>query len=922
MKRFLLFALWALLPIGMSAQTIYTDANGLKWIQQGSDYYILISESASQTISGKAWKASDFIPDAKFRALVRSKLSTGTTDRVYRTAKSGYQTFATLTGTLTDADNKAFNFSGGLTVDANAGIQNFEGIGYFHALKVLVVLPQGITGTFNLDVTKNKSLEYLQVIDTEMKELNASGLTTLKWLDLAPSSTEISPQTKLEVININDCINLRGSAWHYGNGTAKLSINNRKANLLYLTHKDNQNRFCNIKKVYAQNCKQIKKLYCRQNMLEELDLTGCESLEQIMADHGTLTSDKIYLHGCKNLRSFIMKRQKFTDLDFLLKPSTRNGVARTAEDIAKLQGIQVNGGSYYIPKSADNAEFAGYRKDADGNPIYVTTAIREFDATYLNPEIFRQLLIANNLMTNIDYANISKFKDKLRELEFDGNLFPTVDFAGFNNKGINETTDTIRSLNANNQYVFVDAEVVKGDAVDGSKDWVAVHYDGFNTIYSMDFPGGLEIYKNRWRSEMDPTNKLRHEKDAWMCRISETQTGGIAAATFNSVMTCPEGSDDRHVFLLSKPELGNNDLDLNGCAVTYKYNTRYNQDINPTTQAPILNSDGSLKLQNTYITTRKDSPIKPESSSTINVRMQTNSYILNINPKTKQGSGVDYYSGTLCLDYDALIPKGVKVYFITGVIDTDNVLYENGTKVTEQQFLMHQFGGDGTSNNILPANTPVYVKAETQAGLYAFKPITKLNLKGWAQQRGVGEQSSINILHGMEPSDLTVKAEYQTALDNAIAEKANHTNLLSGFVGEKYSTKEEKADSTHKEFYNIEKVTEMSVTPRTILTLGREARTGKIGFWPYGGTTLPAHRCYITSDDFLNAGGLPQSNSAKGGASFLFNNFGVTGIHVVERNEPQTVSEDEWYTLQGVRLSGRPSRRGVYIHNGKKEQIQ
>ena len=37
------------------------------------------------------------------------------------------------------------------------------------------------------------------------------------------------------------------------------------------------------------------------------------------------------------------------------------------------------------------------------------------------------------------------------------------------------------------------------------------------------------------------------------------------------------------------------------------------------------------------------------------------------------------------------------------------------------------------------------------------------------------------------------------------------------------------------------------VTPFTVLTLGREQKlgTGMIGFWPYRGTTVGAHRCYI-----------------------------------------------------------------------------
>lgn len=937
MKKLLLLALWALLPISMSAQSIYTDENGMKWIKDGSanEYYILISESGSVTISGNAWKASDFIPDANFRAFIRTKLGTGNASgtRVYRASKTGYKTFASITGNIdnpgTSTAKPNFQYTKGLEIPANTGIKDFTGIGYFHAAKVVEIKPQGITGTFDLDVTKNASLVYLQVIDTEMKELNTSGLPNLTWLDLAPSTWAKSPDTKLEIVRIENCPNLRGSALYYGQGNEGLDTltrGERNDNRLFLTNSA-ADRYCHIKKIFAKNSPKIKRLYCVFSLLNELDVTNCTGLQQIAASYGLLTSDKIYLHGCTNLRTVDLKRQKISSLDFLLKPSTRDGVERTATDIAKLFNLQLNGGSHIVQPSkfGDNSAIRGFRKDESGNPIVTTTAIREFDDTYLDPAVLRTLYVANNLLTKLNLRD--DIRANLRQFECDGNFIPTVDLAGYNNRGKNnEETDTIQKINATYQYAYVNAEVVKGAAEDGSEDWVAVHYDDNDSFYSMKFRDGLKIYENRWRSEMDSDNDLRHEKNAWFCTIAETQIEP-AASTFNSVMTCPEGSNKRHVFLLSKTELGDKDLDLNGRAITYQHNTRYNQDIDAETQKPVLNTDSTLKLKNEYIVTRTNDSIETNKSALVDVRMQTHSYILNINPKTKVGSGVDYYSGTLFLDYDALIPDGVTVYFISAdSVQTQNVIYENGEKIIEQQFKMVPFGGDGETNKILPAFTPVYVKAKTKAGLYAFKPITELNFRGWEQMRGDQVEHTMNILHGVEPSDLRVKEEYVTALANAITLKESKTNLLRGYMGEKYIDYPEfyeQADSTHKEFYNIDKKTVMEgITPRTILTLGREARSGKIGFWPYGGTTLPAHRCYITSNDFMEAGGLPVSSGAKGGASFLFDFNEATGIQVVERNEPKAVAEDEWYTLQGVKLSGRPSRRGVYIHNGKKEQIQ
>ena len=44
----------------------------------------------------------------------------------------------------------------------------------------------------------------------------------------------------------------------------------------------------------------------------------------------------------------------------------------------------------------------------------------------------------------------------------------------------------------------------------------------------------------------------------------------------------------------------------------------------------------------------------------------------------------------------------------------------------------------------------------------------------------------------------------------------------------------------------------------------------------------------------------------------------TVGIHQIKSSDPKT---DEWFTLQGVRLQGKPVQRGVYIHNGRVESV-
>jgi hypothetical protein len=53
--------------------------------------------------------------------------------------------------------------------------------------------------------------------------------------------------------------------------------------------------------------------------------------------------------------------------------------------------------------------------------------------------------------------------------------------------------------------------------------------------------------------------------------------------------------------------------------------------------------------------------------------------------------------------------------------------------------------------------------------------------------------------------------------------------------------------------------------------------------------------------------------------------FGIgttTGIQNVMVNGPCSMFNDAWYDLQGRRLSGKPTTKGVYIHGGKKLVIR
>ena len=101
---------------------------------------------------------------------------------------------------------------------------------------------------------------------------------------------------------------------------------------------------------------------------------------------------------------------------------------------------------------------------------------------------------------------------------------------------------------------------------------------------------------------------------------------------------------------------------------------------------------------------------------------------------------------------------------------------------------------------------------------------------------------------------------------------------------------------------------------------------------PYPGANNKLY--YQTASDFtVNAcrgyfqlkQGLTVGEPANGVRAFVLN-FGddeTTGIISIENGKLKIENDaDAWFTLDGRRLSAKPSRAGVYINNGKKVVIK
>ena len=267
-----------------------------------------------------------------------------------------------------------------------------------------------------------------------------------------------------------------------------------------------------------------------------------------------------------------------------------------------------------------------------------------------------------------------------------------------------------------------------------------------------------------------------------------------------------------------------------------------------------------------------------------NVTVTIYPYVMYVNPVSKdvhstevtQQGKAPFYSGTIYLDYDAIVPAGATAYIAKKIKINQDLIYSTAggghQKVTADQLqLVPLVAGEGASEVVIPALTPVYIKSDTEFGLFSFD---RNNHGGVEQALG----------YAQDGSDLI------------------QDNIFRGVL----------QDST--------------ITKYSVLSLGRGRPKGsddsgyttesRIGFWPSSRTVIPAHRVFIPMSELENAG--IGSGSPGLLFSFMGNDEGTTtGIRpaLINRNEG-------WYTINGIRLNGRPKEKGIYIHNGRKEVIR
>ena len=189
--------------------------------------------------------------------------------------------------TQTDVNNcTTMNVSG-------KSISNLQGIKYFTALKQLICYNNPMT---SLDVSGMTSLTYLDCAPTDsytgtkLTSLNVSGCTNLETL--------LCYNTNIYSLSVDDCTNLKTLNCHNCPNLTSLSVINKSS----------------LNTLNCLNCTALTRLYCHQNALISLDVTGCTALKTLKCYENANLATITGLADCRAITHLDCKDCSITSL--------------------------------------------------------------------------------------------------------------------------------------------------------------------------------------------------------------------------------------------------------------------------------------------------------------------------------------------------------------------------------------------------------------------------------------------------------------------------------------------------------------------------------------------------------------------------------------------------------------------------------
>lgn len=233
---------------------------------------------------------------------------------------------------------------------------------------------------------------------------------------------------------------------------------------------------------------------------------------------------------------------------------------------------------------------------------------------------------------------------------------------------------------------------------------------------------------------------------------------------------------------------------------------------------------------------------------------------------------LDWRGENNTLSYTYSVPGSELKMEVSGPINSYFMYVNPASKEDDKDFYS---GTLYVSNNnlLVPEGVEAFVANSTKDQSLVMEPIGNVIPAGTAVYLRTKEVSGLHS-YGLHAFNVTNEGEDETIGDN----------LLQGTDNE------------------------ITVESKSVLTLGRSE--GEIGFWVYTGTTLNPHRAYI-----------PLSSLQDGNVNGFRLDFDGTN-DIVQPVSNTTAETQSWYNLQGVKMNGQPTQKGLYINNGKKIVIK
>ena len=100
--------------------------------------------------------------------------------------------------------------------------------------------------------------------------------------------------------------------------------------------------------------------------------------------------------------------------------------------------------------------------------------------------------------------------------------------------------------------------------------------------------------------------------------------------------------------------------------------------------------------------------------------------------------------------------------------------------------------------------------------------------------------------------------------------------------------------------------------PATGITYILSKKDDDFGFFEYTGENIPAHKAYLYDN---------SSNLARE-LTMVFDGEATSISEKGIVNSEKFATATEWFTIDGRKLSSKPSQRGVYVNNGRKIVVQ